>query len=64
MIYIYTGIYIYIYIFIFVTKHPSSFDCTKIRTYIPMSEGFEVTNLTTGVTGAELELARNGRILQ
>ena len=57
-------IFIYIYIFIFVTKNPSSFDCTEIRTYIPTSEGFEVTNYTTGVTGAELELARNGRIMQ
>ena len=25
--------------------------CTEIRTHVPTSEGFEVTNLTTGATG-------------
>ena len=32
-----------IYLF-FVKKNPSSCDCTKIRTHVPTSEGFEVTN--------------------
>ena len=28
----------------FVRKNPSSCDCTGIRTHVPTSEGFEVTN--------------------
>ena len=43
-IYIYIYIYIYIEYFFFVRKNPSSCDCTYIRTHVPMSEGFEVTN--------------------
>ena len=31
-------------------KNPSSCDSTKIRTHVPTSEGFEVTNRTTGAT--------------
>ena len=29
-------------------RSPSSCDCTEIRTHVPTSEGFEVTNWTTG----------------
>ena len=32
----------------FVRTNPSSCDCTEIRTHVPTSEGFEVTNLATG----------------
>ena len=31
-------------------KNPSSCDWTGIRTHVPTSEGFEVTNRTTGAT--------------
>ena len=43
------GIFYYYYIF-FVRKYPSSCDCTGIRTHVPTSEDFEVTNWTTGAT--------------
>ena len=33
-----------IFFFFFVRKSPSSCDCIGIRTHIPTSEGFEVTN--------------------
>ena len=33
-----------IYVFIFERKNPSSYDCTEIRSHVPMPEGFEVTN--------------------
>ena len=29
---------------VFVKKNPGSCDCTEIRTHVPTSEGFEVTN--------------------
>ena len=32
----------------YLSKNPSSCDCTEIRTHVPTSEGFEVTNWTTG----------------
>ena len=35
---------LFIYLFIFVRKNPRSCDCTEIRTHVPTSEGFEVTN--------------------
>ena len=35
-------------------KYPSSCDCTEIRTHIPTSDGFKVTNCTTGATGTTL----------
>ena len=41
------GIFLYIYIFtyyFFVRKNPSSCDCPEIRTHVPTSEDFEVTN--------------------
>ena len=51
---IYT-VYIYIYIYMFlVRKSSSSCDCTRIRTHVPTSEGFEVTNCTTGAAGASM----------
>ena len=28
----------------YLSKNPSSCDCTEIRTHVPTSEGFEVTN--------------------
>ena len=31
-------------VFVFVRKYLSSCDCTEIRTHVPTSEGFEVTN--------------------
>ena len=34
-----------------VRKNPSSCDCTEIRTHVLMSEGFEVTNWSTGAIG-------------
>ena len=34
----------HLYIFIFMRKNPSSCDDTEIRTHVPTSEGFEVTN--------------------
>ena len=37
--------------FLLVGHVPSSCDCTEIRTHVPTSEGFEVTNWTTGETG-------------
>ena len=36
---------------IFERKNPRSCDCTETRTHVPTSEGFEVTNWTTGATG-------------
>ena len=33
-----------LFIIFFVRKNPSSCDCTEIRTHVPTSEGFEVTN--------------------
>ena len=33
-----------LYLFIFVSKNPSPCDCTEIRTHVPTSGGFEVTN--------------------
>ena len=29
---------------LFVRKNPSSCDCTEVRTHVPTSEGFEITN--------------------
>ena len=43
---------IFIYLFIFVGKNPSSCDCIEILTHVPTSEGFEVTNCSTGATGS------------
>ena len=37
------GIFMFIYIF-FCEENPSSCDCTEIRTHVPTSESFEVTN--------------------
>ena len=34
----------------YVRENPCSCDCAEIRTRVPTSEGFEVTNLTTGTT--------------
>ena len=36
-------------------KNPSSCDCTEIRTHVPTSEGFEVTNGTIGGATRALE---------
>ena len=41
----------FFFFFFFVRKDPSSCDDTEIRTHVPTSEGFEVTNWTTGTTG-------------
>ena len=38
------GFYFILFILFFVRKNPSSCDDTEIRTHIPTSEGFEVTN--------------------
>ena len=38
------GQYLFDSIFIIARKNPSSCDCTEIRTHVPTSEGFEVTN--------------------
>ena len=43
-IWAYTYIYIYIYIYILVRKNPRLCDCTEIRTHVPTTQGFEVTN--------------------
>ena len=41
------------YLFIcFVRRSPSSCDCIEIRIHVSTSEGFEVTNWTTGAIGA------------
>ena len=37
-----------IFFFVCVRKSPDSWDCTETRTHVPTSEGFEVTNCTTG----------------
>ena len=37
-----------VYIIYFVRKNPISCDCTEIRIQVPTSEGFEVTNSTSG----------------
>ena len=42
------------FFFLFVGKNPSSCDDTEIRTLVPTSEGFEVTNWTTGATGSNI----------
>ena len=42
------------FFFFFFRKNPSSCDCTGIQTQVPTSEGFEVTNLTTGASGSGL----------
>ena len=34
----------FIFYFIFCGEKPNSYDCTKIRTHVPKSESFEVTN--------------------
>ena len=44
------GIFIFYFLF-FVRKNPRSCDDTEIRTQVPTSEGFEITNRTTGATG-------------
>ena len=36
--------FFFIYFYLFVRKNPSSCDDTEIRTHVPTSEGFEVTN--------------------
>ena len=38
------GHFLILFIYIFVRKNPSSCDDTEIRTHVPTSEGFEVTN--------------------
>ena len=35
------GMFLFLF---FVRKNPNSCDCTEIRTHVPTSEGFEVTN--------------------
>ena len=42
---------IFILFYFFAKKYSRSCDCTGIRTHVPTSEGFEVTNWTTGATG-------------
>ena len=46
------GISSFFYLLFFVKKNPSSCDDIEIRTHVPMSEGFEVTNWTTAATGS------------
>ena len=41
------------FFFFFVRKNPSSCDCPEIRTHVQTSEGFEVTDCTTGATGLD-----------
>ena len=47
---------IYIYLVYFMRQNPSSCEDTEIRTHIPTSEGFEVTNWTTGATGQRYDI--------
>ena len=54
------GIFVYFLFLLFFceekSRNPSSCYDTEIRTHVPTSEGFEVTNSTTGATGYKYQI--------